>query len=480
MDLLKKNTFYLVGIKGVAMTALAECLVDADKKVRGSDVEEEFVTQPILARIGVSIDTSFETEIPEDTDCVIYTAAHQAQNNPQVQRAQKKDILTISHAEALGSLFNQKQGIAVCGVGGKSTVSAMITWILEKSSTEETPTKTSFLVGVGNIPGIEKTGQWIADSPYFIAEADDYVIDPSAPAKNEDITPRFSFLNPYITVCTNLKFDHPDVYKNFAHTKQIFSNFFNQIKANGWLIINQDDQPLAKLAAKIATTKQIKSLSFGESSEANLVLKTYNSKQGITTATIYDQQTNQTYTISLTIPGKFNIKNAMAALLTCKQLGIPYQQGIKTLTQFKSTQRRFEFIGKKNGVYFYDDYAHHPHEVAAAIKAIQEWYPDNRIVIAFQSHTFSRTKQLFDQFVEVLSQANEVVMIDIFASAREKPDPTVSSDLLCQKIKQGKPSIKIENVHTIQNLAAYLRKLPPKTVVLTLGAGDIYQVHQYI
>ena len=238
IDILSFENFYLVGIKGVAMTSMAQLLVDAKKTVSGSDVEEKFVTQEILDQLQVKIDLNFTAPLPADTDCVIYTAAHQALKNPQVEQAINKKIPAISQAEAVASLFNQQLGIAVCGVGGKSTVSAMISWILNDLKHDF-----SFSVGVGNIPGINKTGQWKPSAKYFAIEADEYVINPQANGE-EKIIPRFSFLKPKLTVCTNLKFDHPDVYRDFEHTKQVYNDFFRQIKPDGQLIVNYDDLPL--------------------------------------------------------------------------------------------------------------------------------------------------------------------------------------------------------------------------------------------
>ncbi len=458
------SSFYLVGIKGVALTALAQCLLDAGKQVRGSDVAEDFVTKDILAKRGIEIDSGFESEIPAATDCVIYTAAHQGQFNPQVQQAQAKGIPIMSHAEALGELFNEKKGIAVCGVGGKSTTSAMIAWILEKTGQQP-----SFAIGVGNIPGLEKTGQWSAQSEYFVAEADEYVIDPSAPSRGEEITPRFSFLKPYITVCTNLKFDHPDVYRNFEHTKQVYQTFFDQIKDSGWLITNVDDQ--------IAHSPQ--GFTFGESEQADFQLVGYESNEGVTQGAFTFK--GETHTLQLQIPGKFNLMNALAALAAIQAIGIDVNQASESLKSFKSTMRRSEFIGEKNGVKYYDDYAHHPNEVKSVIKAFKEWFPNQKLVVAFQSHTFSRTKALFDDFVDAFVDADEVVMIDIFASAREAFDSSMTSDMLCSAIQGKYPKIKASNVKTIENLTEYLKtNLKSGDVCLTVGAGNIYQVHSLV
>ncbi len=472
-DLLQYSVFYLIGIKGVAMTALAQCLLDAGKHVRGSDVEEKFVTQSILDQRHIQIDSGFDSELPADVECVIYTAAHQGHFNHQVQQALEKNLPTLSHAEALGSLFNQKQGIAVCGVGGKSTTSAMITWILEKTGHQP-----SFAIGVGNIPGLEKTGQWTADSQYFVAEADEYVTDPSAPSRGEEITPRFTFLRPVITVCTNLKFDHPDVYRDFNHTQQVFKNFFDQVREGGWLIVNADDEFLNEELPKLQRSGR-NAYSYGTNQNAHFQLTDYQATSGRTIGSF--SFAGQVYTLELQIPGKFNLMNALAAVAAAKVAGVEINQATEALKSFRSTMRRSEFIGEKNGVKYYDDYAHHPNEVKNIIQAFKEWFPTQKVVVAFQSHTFSRTKALFDDFVDAFATADEVVMIDIFASAREAFDESVTSEMLCQAIQEKYPQVKAHNLKTLKELAQYLMTtLKPGDVCLTIGAGDIYQVHNLV
>lgn len=470
MSFFNLNNFYLVGIKGVAMTSIAQCLIDLGKKVKGSDVKEDFVTQQILDDLKLTIDDNFKINLPENTDCVIYTAAHDGVDNPQVQQALQRNIPTYSQAEALGFFFNQKHGIAVCGVGGKSTISAMIVWIMEK-----TGLRTSYSVGVGNIPGLNKTGQWLENSKYFVAEADEYVIDPAAPQKGKKIIPRFSFLKPRVIVCPNLKFDHPDVYRDFDHTKQVFSQFFNQLNGDGQLIINSDSLELLSLTEQ----QTAKVTTYGESDMAEWQLIKASGKEGLSRGMIRHE--NQEYGLELIIPGKFNLLNALAAVVTCHQLGVSVKDAIASLKSFASTMRRFEFIGEKQGIKYYDDYAHHPHEVFQAIAALNEWYPSQHKIIAFQSHTYSRTRELFDEFVDSFKDATEVVMIDIFSSAREKQDLSVSSDKLCQTISKKFPQIKTQNLKTIDALAKYLKKnLKSGDVCLTLGAGDIYLVHQQL
>jgi len=475
MQLLTYHSFYLVGIKGVAMTALAQCLLDAGKEVKGSDVFEEFVTEKILRRRQVQIDFSFETKLPAECDCVIYTAAHQGVDNPQVVQAQARSLPIFSHAQALGELFNQKKGVAVCGVGGKSTTSAMVTWILEKTGAQP-----SFAVGVGNIPGLDKTGKWLETSEHFVAEADEYAANPSGITRGETLIPRFAYLEPLVTICTNLQFDHPDVYRDFEHTQATYLTFFNQLKPAGELVINGDDPVLVSLTQRLQTQRpDLKITSFGRSTTAQAYLQKYESAAGKTISTFTFG--GQTYTLELQIPGQFNVLNALAAILACRTMGVSITEACRVLKEFRSTMRRVEFVGEKNGVKYYDDYAHHPHEVKQVIKAFREWFPDTKLVVAFQSHTYSRTKSFFPEFISAFGEANEVVMIPIFPSAREAFDPSVTSQMLCQGIEKEFPLIKAQTFDSINDLVRYLKQtLKPGSVCLTVGAGDIYHLHEQL
>jgi UDP-N-acetylmuramate--alanine ligase len=223
----------------------------------------------------------------------------------------------------------------------------------------------------------------------------------------------------------------------------------------------------------------ITALSFGETAVADLQILSYQSQPGLTLATLKHQ--NQSYELKLRIPGKFNIRNAAAAILVCHELGIEIDLSCSLLANFRSTQRRSEFIGEKNGVLYYDDYAHHPSEVQQVLSAFRDWFPDRRLIVAFQSHTLSRTKSLFDQFSSAFSAADEVAMIDIFTSARESDDGSVTSEQLCAAIEKKSPKLIAKNYQTLDRLADHLASVT-KTgdVVLTVGAGDIYKVHELI
>jgi len=461
------------------MTSIAQCLFDANKTVQGSDLKEDFVTHSILEKLQFKIDhfdPDFLTNNPK-IDCLIYTAAHQGIDNPQVQSAIKAGLPVFSQAEALAELFNHKQGIAVCGVGGKSSTSAMITWIFRQLKIP-----ISFSVGVGQIIGLAATGAWQEQSEYFVAEADEYVIDPNALKKGQAIRPRFSFLKPQITVCTNLKFDHPDVYADFNATKAAFKKFFLQIKEHGQLIVNGDNAELLKLAQTVIAERpdiQLQTFSWSNT-EADFYLANWQIKNGHSLAQV-KIQSGADCQIKLQVPGQFNLMNALAAISAATKAKVELKAACQALSSFKSTQRRFELVKISQGRRFFDDYAHHPSEVSEIIRTLNQYFPDDKKIIAFQPHTYSRTKLLFNDFVEALGNnldpEDEIVLLDIFASAREEFDHSVSSQKLAKAVQAKFPQVKITYLPTIQNLAQHL-KAKNFDLAITLGAGDIYKLWQ--
>ncbi|MFH2022523.1 MAG: cyanophycin synthetase [Patescibacteria group bacterium] len=466
---------YLVGIKGVGMASLAECLLDAGLKVRGSDVAEEFVTGERLDELKIEIDQGFDHVLPKDVDLVIYTGAHQASSNPQVIGAKKRHLPTLCHAQALAELFNHQSGIAVCGVGGKSSVSAMLAWALTKLDL-----KPSFCVGVGRILGLEKIGAYNSEAAWFVAEADEYAANPLEVYAGQTLIPRFAYLKPQVIICTNLKFDHPDVYRDFAHTRQIFKDFFLNLKPKGTLIVNADDAELIQITNQVKQQRSdIKLLTFGEQSTADTRLLNYTVDQGRTISQVIAQ--SQPLELNLRLPGKFQVFNTLAALTCLLNLSINPVKVVFALTSFKSTQRRLELVGQDKGVTLYDDYAHHPHEIKAVFDTLAEMYSPQNIVVAFQPHTFSRTKYLFQEFVQVLSQIPRLVLMDIFPSAREAVDYQTTSLKLLEAVKSLSPEHNLSLVKNQDELYTYYQHhLGLGDVFITLGAGNIYQVFDLI
>lgn len=458
---------HMTGIKGVAMTALAQCLVDLGISVEGSDIEEEFVTQEILNTLHIPVKIGFhESNVSDQTQLLVYTAAHSGSKNVEVTEALRRGIPTLSHGEALGKLMEGKKGISVCGVGGKSTTTAMITWILEK--TGRSP---SYAIGVGGIPGLRSSGRYEKNSDLFVAEADEYATDPGV-----DNTPRFLHQHPTHIVCTNILHDHPDIYASLEETKQAYLQFFSQLPEAGVLVVNGDDPVLDEVVeATVKNHQSIRIISVGKREKATIMCGAFSAELGKTTQEC--TYNGQEHILTLLVPGEFNAKNALYALAVTTDLGVPIEEAITVLAEFRGTKRRFENMGKKDGIQFYDDYAHHPTEIQATLKALREWYPGKRVVAIFQPHTYSRTKSLLNEFSRSFHDANQVYLLDIFASARELADATISSEILAQKLTEQ--HVKAENLHTIQEVVTRIKATPDTAdVVITIGAGDLYHLHE--
>lgn len=474
--MLEYSHVHLVGIKGVAMTSLAQLLTDAGITVSGSDVAESFVTQPVLDALHLEIQTGFEHQLPDGCDCVVYTSAHQSHRNAQVQAAKKIGLPTFSHAEALGKLANTQSVVAVCGVGGKTTTSGMLVWIAD-----QTRTPISFSVGAGSIRGLERTGIWNATSEYFVTEADEYVENPEAHQDGEAIKPRFLQLHPSITVCTNLKFDHPDVYRDFAHTRQVFRQFFSQLKPGGTLIYNADDPVLTEEVAALSNRHQITAMSFGFADSATLRISEY--LPGMPSSSILTHvPSGDRLSLTLQLPGEHNHANAAAALLASMQMGIPLDQAASGLHSFRSVERRFETVSTRDTTVFLDDYGHHPDELAACIRTFIDCFPDRKRVVAFQPHTYTRTAELFDAFVSTLSsvvdELDELLIVDIFASARESKNTTVNAAQLAEAVRGH--TRQATHIGGLKELTKHFQALPSGTAAITIGAGDIYQIYKEV
>ena len=462
-DILTAKNIHFTGIKGVGMTAVALCAQDRGAIVSGSDLKESFDTDNVLKSREIKVKIGFGVEnIDPDADLLIYTGAHGGVNNPQVVFAQQKGISTISHAQAVGQLMARKIGFSVCGVGGKTTISAIISTIL--FHTDKNP---SYLVGVARIGGLEYPGKYNLESKCFVAEADEYATSPGT-----DNTPRFMFQSPKAIICTNILHDHPDVYKDINQVKEAYFKFFQKLPQDGFLIINGDCQN------SLDTSKDI-------NVEKILVGINENNTYRITNTKIIDGQQhitvladNKTFNLVINVPGLYNAKNAVMAYVALLRYGLGAEVIKQGLLEFKGTNRRFERITEQNNILYYDDYAHHPEEIKATLKAAKKWLSDKKIIAVFQPHTYSRTKMFLNEFTNSFEEADQVIVTDIFPSAREKPDPSISSQILADMISRIHPQA---NYVSKDDLVKYLKENQKSgDVIFTLGAGDVYKIHQQL
>lgn len=463
MDLKKIKSIHFTGIKGVGMTALALCAKDLGIKVTGSDIEEYFVTDETLKNAGISWKLGFKKENIGHPDLLVFTAAHGGQVNVEVIAAEAKNIPVLSHAQALGLLMKGKQGISVCGVGGKTTISAMMATIF--SSADFYP---SFAVGAAKIDPLGNPGKYNKKGRYFIAEADEYFTSPQNPK------PRFFYQDPKIVAISNIEFDHPDVYKNLNQTLEVFQVFAGKVPKDGLVVIYLDNPNNRKLLQLI----KVPVVTYGFSPQANWRITSINQSS----SKLFFNLEHKGFAFNnlvLSVPGKFNVENAAAALIVANFCGIPFERIKEGLKQFKGTKRRFEFIEEVNGVRLYDDYAHHPIQIKATLRTAKEWFKNRKIIVIFQPHTYSRTKALLKDFSRSFVDADLVIITDIYTSAREKRDPCVSAELLTREIRKFNQNVIYKRGE--KEVAGFLKlKAKKGDIIFTLGAGNIFNWHDKI
>ncbi|MDO8610375.1 MAG: UDP-N-acetylmuramate--L-alanine ligase [bacterium] len=453
------HSIFFVGIKGVAMSNLAVILKKLGKKVTGSDVHEEFITDQLLQKHSINYSIGFDKDkIPDDCDLVIYSGSHKGIENPQVNEAVNRKITIMNQAEVLGLIIkNFRKSIAVCGCHGKTTTSSLLTYALLKL--KKNP---SYLIGVpffGQYQGAD-----MQDSDYFIVEADEYGINPPI-----DKTPKFLHLNPLRIICTNIDFDHPDVYENIEETKKAFLKFFG----NKQLILCGDDENIRVILSQLDPAKIT---TYGFSFNCDMQIMNDNSIKYGSVFEIQDLRNNISlgkYEINLF--GKKNISNAAAVIVILLQLGFKPVEIAQSLKGFVGAERRFEKKFELNETYIFDDYAHHPNEIKATIDAARQHFPNKKIIIIFQPHTFSRTKALLYEFEESLSLADKTYILPIFASAREnKAEFHISSNDIVKNQGSNKTMVVVED-HA-QLIKQMYKDVQKGDIIITMGAGDVYKL----
>ncbi|MCL4382544.1 MAG: UDP-N-acetylmuramate--L-alanine ligase [Patescibacteria group bacterium] len=458
---MKFKHVHFIGLKGAAMTPLAILVSEMGAKVTGSDVDEVFPTDKVLAKYHLTPRVGFTKEnLKGKPDLVVVTGAHGGSSNPEAQEAKKRGLKVLMHAQALGEISAEKKVIAVSGNHGKTTTAAIIAHLLTYAGLDP-----SFAVGCGDIFSLGTPGH-AGLGDYFVVEADEYVTDPGL-----DPTPRFFWLKPDIAVLTNIDFDHPDVYDNLAEIKEAFLTFAQKIPPDGLLVAGIDDENVRKILPFFH--KPV--LTYGFSTLADYQISRLSFGPSLTFFNLKYKNTDLGK-FTLKIPGQFNVLNAVAACIVANFLGISWEKIKEILPGFSGTKRRFELISEKKKIKFFDDYAHHPAQIKSTLAAAKAWFPGKRIICLFQPHTFSRTKALLSAFGRAFSGADEVVIVDIFPSAREKVDKTISSKILALEIKKNQ-----KNVHYFAKLneaGDFLAKiLLPGDIMLTMGAGDVYKIY---
>lgn len=464
---MKYKHIHFVGIKGVGMAALAIAAKEAGVKVTGSDIGDDFITKTSLQKAGIIPFIGFEKEHVQGADLLITTGAHGGYDNPEVVAAKELCIPVISHGEALGAflsgeLFGKKfVGIAVAGTHGKTTTTALIATIFMENGFDP-----SYIIGTGSIFSLPKPGHF-GKGKYFVVEADEYATEPK-----HDKNARFLWLHPSVAVITNIEYDHPDIYPSIEDVRMAFVKFVNNITESGVLIGCGDD----KEAMRVLKNYQGQKITYGFSPANDYAVKHMTSSKEHTFFSL-ESKGMDLGEFSLRIFGEHNVQNAVAAIVVALEAGLPIEKIRQSIMTFSGSKRRFEFVGiLESGALFYDDYAHHPTEIKKTLQAAKLRFPKKEIVAIFQPHTFSRTKELFSDFTRAFSDADTVLLTDIFASLREEPDESVSAAKLALQMKQRNKNV--EHLSTLADVVEYLRKreFDDNVVILTMGAGDIYTI----
>lgn len=461
------TNIFIVGIKGVAMANIARILVQLGKNVSGSDVSEEFITDQELQDI--TIVSSFEADaLPQETDLVIYSAAHSGLQNKQVQEALSRNITVIHQAEFIGQLLTlYRTSVAIAGCHGKTTTSSLLAYALKKLGV-----RPGFLVGVSEFNGIP--GGDVGKNDYFVFEADEYAMNPPL-----DKTPKFHKFHPTHALITNIDFDHPDVFDNIGQTEQAFEVFLKQVKSQGeytkpHIVLCSEDQQVKKVASSLVRDTYI---TYGFAQESDVIVSQLTTIEEGMKFTVKSTllEINDEFTISLY--GEKNVLNAVGAISLLRLLGFSLSQIQIAIESFTGAKRRFEFVYCEDDTYVFDDYAHHPQEIESTIQAARVRFPDRRIVIIFQPHTFTRTQSLQKEFVHALSNADLSIIAPIFGSAREiiSDGAITSVDLEVLAHEENSNNIKGYNAteDLIRSLSHHIQK---KDVIFTMGAGDIYKL----
>lgn len=412
--------FHFIGIGGIGMSALARLLKSQGRNISGSDGVQSNITDS-LAEEGILVLIGHDmSNVPLDTDCVVYTLAID-DTNPEFVLAKEKEIPVFTYAEMLGQVSRDLKTIAISGTHGKTTTTAMTHAALREAKQDPT-----MIVGSLIFENKKKTNYIEGSSDLFVVEACEY---------------KKSFLNlsPTILVITNIEADHLDFYKDLEDVKTAFMELADKVPVGGKIICDFEDENTLEIREKYKE----KVINFRRYVDIVPKLKVF---------------------------GEYNQLNAAAALAVADYLGVNMKKAQKGLKDFRGTWRRMECHGKnKNGALLYDDYAHHPTEIQASLKAIKENFPEKNMIVFFQPHLFSRTKTLFDGFVESLSVAGKVFLLPIYA-AREPHDPTITSEMLVEKISNA------QMVSSFEEAREEISKRGREDVVITIGAGDIEEV----
>ncbi len=453
IDFNQPVSVYFVGIGGISMSGLAEILADAGFKVSGSDSAESALTHRLEEK-GITVLYGQRAEnITDDIDCAVFTSAIR-KDNPEYIAVREKNIPSLTRAELLGQIMkNYDTPIAISGTHGKTTTTSMISEILLKADADPTLSIGGMLKTIGgNIR--------VGSTEYFVTEACEY-------------TNSFLSFFPKIGIILNIEEDHMDFFKDLEDIRSSFRKFAQLLPADGCLIINSSIPRLEDITAGLSC----RIITYGDSPDANYFFDRITYDEQGRPSFLLHRQGQEPVQFSLQVPGEHNVGNAAASIALADLLGIPCETVREALHGFTGTDRRFEYKGTVGGVTVIDDYAHHPTEISATLKAAAN-YPHKTLWCVFQPHTYTRTKAFLHEFAEALTLADKIVLADIYA-AREPASLGaslgISSEVLQREIEAlGHECYYFPTFDEIENFL--LENCIKGDLLITMGAGDVLKI----
>ncbi len=442
-----KNVHF-IGIGGISMSALAEILLSRGFNVSGSDASDSALLNRLAAK-GAKVHLGHDSSYVDNADLVVYTAAIKP-DNPEMQETLRKNLPLLQRAELLGQIMQTfPMSIGVSGSHGKTTTTSMVSMAMLKAGLDPT-----ILLGgeLNDLGGNVRIGH----SPYFITEACEYVGS-------------FLHFHPYIAVILNIDMDHLDYFRDIEHIYDTFLKYAKLVPPDGYVVGCIDDPLVEKLMSEVSCN----TISYGISKKADLNAETLEFDANACASFTARYKGQILGNLSLKVPGRHNIYNALATLAAMCALDTPLNEVIEALEQYTGTKRRFEYKGNYKGITIIDDYAHHPAEITATLSTARN-LPYNKIWCVFQPHTYTRTKKLFNEFVTALSGIDHVIITDIY-SAREKDTKEIHSRDLSDAL--SKTGENCTYMSSFDEIAEYIDKnAHPGELVMTMGAGDVHVV----
>jgi UDP-N-acetylmuramate--alanine ligase len=451
----RTHRIHFIGIGGAGMSGIAEVLHNLGYKVTGSDLKRSYNVHRLI-NLGIHVYIGHEESQSRKADVVVISSAIQP-DNPEVVDAHARRVPVIPRAQMLAELMRFRYGITVAGTHGKTTTTSLLATIFA-----EADLKPTFVVG-GKVTSAGANAR-LGEGHYFIAEADE-----------SDAS--FLHLTPMITVVTNIDADHMHTYENdFSKLRATFLRFIQRLPFYGLAVMCIDDTEIQNILPDI--TCSVITYGFSEGADYRAINFFQNGLQSEFTV-IYGKTRNKSFKVKLNLAGEHNVRNALASIAVALDCNIPISRIKKALSHFSGVERRCQQYGtisiQGKSVLLIDDYGHHPAEIRVTYQAIKNAFPNRRVILAFQPHRYTRTQELFDDFVEVLSQVDLLLLLEIY-SAGENPIANVDSKALSRSIRQRN---RIDPIY-VKDIQSALEIIPDliqdDDIILTQGAGDVDQL----